>query len=266
MSCNRKVFVPSSGEASSAAEALQEQASASDIMHHLNQAAARNVFVDGGDVLQVGGEMYVGLSERSSPQGAAYLAAAFAGQPGVSQVAALPVAHLHQQQGSLHLKSLATCVGNDTLAVPDSEVRAARPLAPLPHHPPCHPLQIGQQLLDTLLQFSQKYSAWESAVPGAELQRSHHTARGGALLHVLPIPASEWAASNAVLANGTLIVRSKEECPLAFALYEQYVATVGAARGVHQLLSVPASQVALVDGALTCSSIILHDDQQEGKA
>ncbi len=130
-SAGKRVFIPSADANGGSEELLAEQTGR--LMQRLNDAAENNVFVDGGDVLQLGGEMFVGLSDRSTPQGAAYLASAFGSagsQSGVSQVAALPIAHLHSKQGSLHLKSIITRVGQNAVAVPDSEVRCARSCLP----------------------------------------------------------------------------------------------------------------------------------------
>ncbi len=126
--------------------------------------------------------------------------------------------------------------------------------------------QVGQEVLDTLLQFSSQYTAWDSVVPDSYLRSSHQSARGGGKLSVVPVPADEWTACNAVFANGTLLVRSKDECPQAFLRFEQYAATSGAAHSVTQLLPVHAGQVELVDGALTCSSILLTDSEPEGRS
>ena len=107
-----------------------------------------------------------------------------------------------------------------------------------------------------MLQFSGKYSSWKSVIPDTNLRGEAGDDTGATLL-VVPIPTAEWGACNAVFANGVLVVRNAQECPQAFGRYEQYVKMVGAQAGVHQLIAVPASQVALVDGALTCCSVLL---------
>jgi dimethylargininase len=73
--------------------------------------------VDGGDVLQVGRDLYVGRTPRSSDAGIAQLAAAVA--PYGHRVIAVDV------RGCLHLKSAVTLVGPDTLLLNDAWVDRA---------------------------------------------------------------------------------------------------------------------------------------------
>ena len=65
--------------------------------------------VDGGDILMVGNHFFIGLSERTNPEGAAQLASLFAAAGHSSET--VPVA------GGLHLKSGVNYVGSETLLV-----------------------------------------------------------------------------------------------------------------------------------------------------
>jgi dimethylargininase len=70
--------------------------------------------LDGGDVLRVGRDLYVGQSGRSNAAGISQLAAALA--PHGYRVVPMPV------RGCLHLKSAVTLVGPETLLVNDDWV------------------------------------------------------------------------------------------------------------------------------------------------
>jgi dimethylargininase len=70
--------------------------------------------LDGGDVLRVGRDLYVGQSGRSNAAGISQLAAALA--PHGYRVVPVPV------RGCLHLKSAVTLVGPETLLVNDDWV------------------------------------------------------------------------------------------------------------------------------------------------
>ena len=70
--------------------------------------------LDGGDVLRIGREIFVGQSGRSNAAGIAQLAAAVA--PFGYRTVPVPV------RGCLHLKSAVTCVGPDTLLINDDWV------------------------------------------------------------------------------------------------------------------------------------------------
>lgn len=73
--------------------------------------------LDGGDVLRVGRQLFVGQSSRSNADGIAQLAAAVA----VHGYRVLPV----QVRGCLHLKSAVTLVDPDTLLINDAWVDRA---------------------------------------------------------------------------------------------------------------------------------------------
>jgi dimethylargininase len=73
--------------------------------------------LDGGDVLRVGRDLYVGESGRSNAAGIAQLASAIA--PFGYRTKSVP---LH---GCLHLKSAVTCVAPDTLLINDAWVDRA---------------------------------------------------------------------------------------------------------------------------------------------
>ncbi|MFZ0533532.1 MAG: arginine deiminase family protein [Anaerolineales bacterium] len=68
--------------------------------------------VDGGDVLMVGDHFFIGLSERTNPEGASQLATFLAGAGHTSET--VPVA------AGLHLKSGVNYVGKNTLLVSKS--------------------------------------------------------------------------------------------------------------------------------------------------
>jgi dimethylargininase len=70
--------------------------------------------LDGGDVLRIGREIFVGQSGRSNAAGIRQLAAAIA--PFGYRTVAVPV------RGCLHLKSAVTCVAPDTLLINDDWV------------------------------------------------------------------------------------------------------------------------------------------------
>lgn len=72
--------------------------------------------LDGGDVLQMGGKIFVGLSKRTNQEAVAQLEALFP-----SRVVALPVA------AGLHLKSVLSALDDETLLVADAP--AAREMA-----------------------------------------------------------------------------------------------------------------------------------------
>ena len=73
--------------------------------------------LDGGDVLRVGRDLYVGQSGRSNAAGIAQLASAIA--PFGYRTTRVPL------RGCLHLKSAVTCVGPDTLLINDAWVDRA---------------------------------------------------------------------------------------------------------------------------------------------
>jgi dimethylargininase len=70
--------------------------------------------LDGGDVLRVGRDLYVGESGRSNAAGIAQLASASA--PFGYRTTGVPL------RGCLHLKSAVTCVGAETLLINDAWV------------------------------------------------------------------------------------------------------------------------------------------------
>lgn len=88
--------------------------------------------LDGGDVLRLGRELYVGLSSRTDRAGAAALRAVI--EPLDYSVHTLPV------RGCLHLKSAVTAAGRDTLLVNPSRVDTASfstfELLPVPEEEP----------------------------------------------------------------------------------------------------------------------------------
>ena len=73
--------------------------------------------LDGGDVLRIGRDLYVGESGRSNSAGIAQLASAIA--PFGYRTTGVPL------RGCLHLKSAVTCVGADTLLINDAWVDRA---------------------------------------------------------------------------------------------------------------------------------------------
>jgi dimethylargininase len=74
--------------------------------------------LDGGDVLRVGRDLYIGESGRSNSAGIAQLASAIA--PFGYRTMGVPL------RGCLHLKSAVTCVGPDTLLINDAWVDRTR--------------------------------------------------------------------------------------------------------------------------------------------
>jgi dimethylargininase len=192
--------------------------------------------LDGGDVLYTGREFFVGLSARTNAAGAAALGAAFPGlrvtpvplvalAASVERAQAARLAHptarkqLSAQRAAaapLHLKSLVSIVGADTLAVADT---------PLGN-------EVAHFLQDA------------SGVPRA-------LKRAGAKLQFVLIPAIDAASANAVLVNGTLLIRSGTEHAEGAAELCEFAKGVGL--GVVQL---DMSELAKADGALTCCSIL----------
>ncbi len=190
--------------------------------------------LDGGDVLFTGREVFVGLGARTNAAGAAALRAAF---PGLrvtdvplgalgADVARAERARLAHPSAAaaraaiartpLHLKSLVTVVGDDTLVVPDSPLGRA----------------VAHALADT------------SGVPRAV------RAGGGKLSFVL-VPAAEAAAANAVLVNSTLLIRSAAEAPGAARELSEYAAGVGLTA-----VQLDMSELAKADGALSCCALL----------
>jgi dimethylargininase len=74
--------------------------------------------LEGGDVLQIGRNFYVGASARSNADGLAQLATALG--PLGYRVAAVPM------RGCLHLKSAVTCIAADTILVNPQWIDAAQ--------------------------------------------------------------------------------------------------------------------------------------------
>ena len=70
--------------------------------------------LDGGDVLFTGEEVFVGASRRSSEKGISFLRAALS-------EAGIPVHAVRVPGGTLHLKSMLSLVGYQTLCIVDSE-------------------------------------------------------------------------------------------------------------------------------------------------
>jgi dimethylargininase len=101
--------------------------------------------LDGGDVLRVGRDVYVGESGRSNAAGIAQLASAIA--PFGYRTKSVP---LH---GCLHLKSAVTCVAPDTLLINDAWVDRAhwprmRFIAVAPEEPhAANSLTVGEALI-----------------------------------------------------------------------------------------------------------------------
>jgi dimethylargininase len=192
--------------------------------------------LDGGDVLYTGREIFVGLSSRTNALGVEALRAAF---PGL-RVTAVPLAALaddaargvrhrlaHATAASereeelaqckpLHLKSLLTAVGKDTLAAAQGALGTAV----------AHAVQAT------------------SGVPRG-VRRA-----GGAVQFLLV----KQPAANAVLVNGTLLVRAREECPQGHDALATYAQDEGL-----KLVSLNMSELAKADGALSCCSILLPE-------
>jgi len=101
--------------------------------------------LDGGDVLRVGRDLYVGESGRSNAAGIAQLASAIA--PFGYRTMGVPL------RGCLHLKSAITCVGADTLLINDAWVDRAhwpgmRFVAVVPEEPhAANSLTVGETLI-----------------------------------------------------------------------------------------------------------------------
>jgi dimethylargininase len=102
------------GESAAVYSVLQglQQDEPSLYVHHLTEPAR----LDGGDVLQMAGKIFVGLSKRTNSEAVAQLEALFPGR-----VVALPVA------SGLHLKSVLSALDDETLLVADQP--AAREMA-----------------------------------------------------------------------------------------------------------------------------------------
>jgi len=192
--------------------------------------------LDGGDVLYTGRELFCGLSERTNAAGADALGAAFPGlrvtrvplaalAASVARAQAGRLAHataraeraaLAAATAPLHLKTLVTVVGADTLAVPDTP--------------------LGNELAHFLQD--------ASGVPRAA------RAAGGKLQFVL-VPARDAPAANAVLVNGTLLVRSVAEHAEGAAELVDFARAVGL-----RPVQLDMSELAKADGALSCCSIL----------
>lgn len=194
--------------------------------------------LDGGDVVWTGREFFCGLSRRTNRVGLEALAAAFPG----ARVTGVPLGELHrearrgararlahpsarlvsegegEEDAPLHLKSLLSLVGPDTIAVADTP--------------------LGTEVALYLQQ--------RSGVAGG-VKRA-----GGRLSYVL-IPAPSAPAANAVFVNGALLVRSAEECPEGVAELRLYAQDVG----ISKVVEVNVSELAKADAALTCCSILL---------
>ena len=192
--------------------------------------------LDGGDVLYTGRDLFVGLSSRTNGAGVAALGAAF---PGL-RVTAIPLVALaasversqtarlahptarkmlaeHRAAASpLHLKSIVSVVGADSLVVPDT---------PLGN-------EIAHFIQDA------------SGVPRA-------AKRAGAKISFVFVPAVDAAATNVVLVNGTLLIRSAAEHAEAAAELADFAKDVGL--GCVQL---DMSEFAKADGALSCCSVL----------
>ena len=190
--------------------------------------------LDGGDVLYTGRELFVGLSARTNAAGVEALRAAFAGL----RVTAIPLAELaldaargvrHRlahasargereaelaQCAPLHLKSLLSAVGKDTVAVADGALGSSVALM----------------------------AQATSGVPKAARRA------GGALQFVL----AAQPAANAVLVNGTLLVRARAEGAAGHDALAAYAAEEGL-----KLVALDMSELAKADGALSCCSILL---------
>jgi dimethylargininase len=195
--------------------------------------------LDGGDVLWTGREFFCGLSQRTNAVGLEALRAAFPG----ARVTAVPLAELAggarrasrarlahatarlvsegegEEASPLHLKSILSLVGQDTVAVADT------------------PLGTEVAL------FLQQHSGVPTGVK-----------RAGGRLSFVMVPRAAAAAANALLVNGTLIVRAAEEaaCAAGTAELRLYAADVGL-----KVVEVNMSELAKADGALTCCSVLL---------
>jgi dimethylargininase len=216
-----------------------EPAAVGDALRSLGYAVHTMVapaMLDGGDVLYTGREVFVGVSARTNALGAEALRAAL---PGL-RVTAVPLAELaagaargvrHRlahtsaaaeraeelsQCTPLHLKSLITAVGKDTLAVAEGALGTAV----------AHAVQAA------------------SGVP-----RSVRRA-GGAVSFVLV----KQPACNAVLVNGTLLVRARDEGAAGHAALAAYAADEGL-----KVVELNMSELAKADGALSCCSILLPE-------
>ena len=100
--------------------------------------------LDGGDVLQIGKTLYVGVSTRTSPAGIAALAQAV--QPHSYRVIPVPV------HGSLHLKTACTALDDETLLANPQWIDLASfkglRILPVPEEEPwgANVLRIGEHL------------------------------------------------------------------------------------------------------------------------
>jgi dimethylargininase len=147
--------------------------------------------IDGGDVLFTGRQFIVGLTARTNAGGADALAHAF---PGVS-VTTVPLGVMTARlppgaYRPLHLKSLLSLVGPDTIAVGDS---------PLGH-------EVAHVIQERV------------AVPRA--QRA-----AGRALSFLLVP--DVPAANVVYANGRFLMRSAAEFPASAEVLRAYAAEAG---------------------------------------
>lgn len=191
--------------------------------------------LDGGDVLWTGREVFVGLGARTNGAGAEALRAAF---PGV-RVSTISLAALGEEviraerarlahktaaglrakiaRTPLHLKSIASVVGEDTVAVPNSP--------------------LGRALAHAL--------ADASGVPKA-------LRAAGKKLAFVMVPEEDAAAANAVLVNDTLLIRSAGDAPGAAKELGEYARAVGL-----KPVELNMSEIAKADGALSCCSILI---------
>jgi dimethylargininase len=193
--------------------------------------------LDGGDVLWTGREFFCGLGARTNAVGVEALRAAFPG----ARVTGVPLVELAvsarrtararlasatarlvaegegEEAPPLHLKSLLSLVGPDTVAVADTPLGNAVAL------------------------FLQEHSGVPTGVR-----------RAGGRLSFVVVPRAAAPAANALLVNGTLIVRSAEEHAEGAAELRLYAKDVGL-----RVIEVNMSEFAKADGALTCCSILL---------
>ena len=149
--------------------------------------------VDGGDVLYTGHEIFVGLSQRTNEEGVAVISNTFPD---------LPVHPVRVGDGTLHLKSLMSMAGPNTIVFGQS-VNATR----------------AKQLV---------------------------TSKSRVQYDVITVP-DDYAA-NCLYINGVLVHRSPDEYPLSCHVF--------ASLPVHKKIALNASELAKVDGALTCCSLL----------
>lgn len=189
---------------------------------------APRVSVDGGDVLYTGRELLVGIGGRSTAAGACALAA---GHGFRLPVIAVPLPGLDAGVPFLHLKSVATMICDDVMLAHDSDA--------------------GKAVLRTLNEVREGKSP---SLPGAFVIGADTVSADAPVEKVSGVMVPDMLASNVVRAGSAIMRVPANKFPASARIIDAAAASLDL-----DVYDVDMSELAKVDGALTCCSVLVFD-------